>query len=999
MDSIHAPGAEKRVTRNGRKSLLAATVLASAQIIAVVCATPSHAATSTSSHHAKRTRSAASHSTLQHNATTNRSAAAASVVPAAQPTAARAGTRDALSHPFEANTSEDVVVTGSALRSGRYNPNPVQVVKSQDIQQTSATNLGDYLQRLPSIGSSGTSNAVQNGGEGLSCTDLRNLGSSRVLVLIDGKRMTQTMASGFSCANLNNIPTDMIESVEILKDGGSELYGADAVAGVINVKLKHNITGGTITARGGITDVGDDKTGKLSGQYGFNFDHGKGNITVFGQYMTQEGVMQKNRGYLSNPWTENTAIGDSPTYGSGYSATSRVFGDNTPGAGVVPDGKGGYRTFSSSDRYNYGGPSSLLSYLQTSNLGGDAHYDLNKHVTLYANVWYTHESQNSQMAGMPVSGSVYPSTLSNPLYLPENAPYYSSSWGDNAYMYRRYTDVGNREMNTASDTYQVTAGAKGYIVGKWEYDVSMGYGSSQATFNTNNELNYRKLMQTYGISQVDPSDAGSAVTYDPSVCQASAGCVLSNPMDPLSSKAADYVRFNEHNHADYQLRDFNARVHNDQVVKLPWKNGGSLGIAGGIEHRSEQASYHADPLDISGDSSGNSSSNTGGGFDATEVYLEGKMTLLHNAFLAKNLMIDAQGRWSHYNTFGSTQTWKVGIDWAPVQDISFSATLGTSFRQPSVTELYGGQNVSYASAIDPCAQVSTYGALSEAVTAYCMKQGIKNPATFEQPNSQIPIVQGGNSKVQPETARTYTIGTVITPRWTPGLRVGVTYWHYTLKNMIGTLPTQYIVDSCATGTSSYECQFVNPRNSAQQLTTVENVYQNVGGLRTSGIDFDLSYRISLSMRDSLTLNNNFQQLVSYLQQNEPGGPWYNYAGRLFYQGYGAGMPRVRDYASATWTHDNFSFTYMMSYTGGMKWNDGTNDVSCSQYYYCKTPGIFTHDVTVNYKLGRWNFMGGVNNILDKKAPFVADGATNTSAQNYSELMLGRYVYLQAGVNF
>ncbi|MFS3135525.1 TonB-dependent receptor plug domain-containing protein [Gluconacetobacter sacchari] len=897
-----------------------------------------------------------------------------------------------------ADNSESIVVTGSALRSGRYNPNPVQIVSSEAIQQTSATNLGDYLQRLPSIGSNGTSNTYQNGGDGMSCADIRNLGQSRVLILIDGKRMVQTMAAGFSCANLNNIPTDMIDSVEILKDGGSELYGADAVSGVINVKLKHNIQGGTITARGGITDVGDDKTGKLSGIYGFNFDHGKGNITLSGQYLTQEGVMQKDRGYLSNPLTQNTAIGASNVYGSGYSASSRIFGDNTPGGGVVPDGNGGYRPFTSADRYNYGAVSSLLTYLQQSNLGGDAHYDVNSHLTLYANVWYTHEAANTQLAGMPVSGSVYPSTLSNPLALPENAPYYSSSWGDDAYMYRRYTDVGNRENNTASDTYQFTAGAKGTIVGKWEYDVSMGYGSSQATFNTNNELNYRKLLQTYGIRQLDPSDAGSAVTYDPTICQMSAGCVLSNPADPLSPAAANYVRFNEHNHADYQLRDFNARVHNDQVVKLPYKNGGYFGLAGGIEHRSEQASYHADPLDISGDSAGNSSQNTGGGFNATEVYLEGKMTLLHNAFLAKNLLVDAQGRWSRYNTFGSTQTWKASIDWAPVQDISFSATLGTSFRQPSVTELYGGQGISYDSAIDPCSQASSYGAAAANVMAYCSKMGI-NTATFEQPNSQIPIVTGGNAKVSPETARTYTIGTVLTPRWTPGLRIGVTYWHYTLKNMISTLPTQYIVDACATGESSYECQFINPRNTANQLTTVENVYQNVGGLRTSGIDFDLTYRLRLGLHDVLTLNNNFQQLVSYLQQNEPGGAWNNYAGRLFYQGYGSGQPRVRDYATAAWTHDRFTFTYMMSYTGGMKWNDGTNDVSCQQFYYCKTPGIFTHDVSVSYHQGRWNVMGGVNNILDKKAPFVADGTTNTSAQNYGELIIGRYVYLQAGVNF
>lgn len=958
-----------------RSLLLTATVLASSPVVSA------YAATATTAETAKAKVAAGS--------TVKTTVDAGKVSKKAVVSNAKKASFDA------SGSSENVVVTGSALRSGRYNPNPVQIVTAKEMQQTSATTLGDYLLRLPSMGSSGTQNTTQNGGGGLSCADIRNLGSSRTLVLIDGKRMVQTMSSGSSCADLNNIPSDMIQSVEILKDGGSELYGADAVAGVINIKLRHDLQGGNITARGGITDVGDDKTGKISGRYGFNFDHGKGNITVYGQYMTQGGILQKDRGYLSNPWTQNTAIGDSPLYGSGYSSVSRIF---TANGSVVPDGNGGFRPFSSSDRYNYGSASSLLSYLQQGSLGGDAHYDINDHFKLYANVQYTHKATAQQMAGMPVAGSIYPSTLPDLMYLPSNAPYYSSSWGDDAYMYRRYAEYGGRESNQASDTWQVTGGSKGTIIGNWEYDVSMSYGSSQTAYNTLGQLNYRHLMQVYGIRQLDPSNASSAVTYDPSICVASAGCALANPLQDLSGAAKEYAVFNEHNNANYQLRDFNARVHNDHVVNLPYEHGGEVGIAAGLEHRSEQGSYHADPLSMNGDSSGNYSSNTGGGFNATEVYAEAKIPLLQNAFLAKNLTVDGQGRWSHYNTFGSTQTWKVAIDWAPVRDISFSATLGTSFRQPSISELYGGQGLSYESAIDPCAQAGSYGGLSGNVMAYCQKQGI-NTATFDQPNSQIPVITGGNSKLNPETARTYTIGTVITPRWVPGLRVGVTYWHYTVKNMINTLPTQYIVDGCATGSSPSQCQFINPRNAAQQLTTVENVYQNVGGLRTSGIDFDLSYRLRVTAVDTFTLSNNFQQLVSYLQQNEPGGQWNNYAGRLIYQGYGAGMPRVRDYATATWQHKNFTFTYMMNYTGGMKWNDGTTDVSCKEFYYCKTPGIFSHDVTVGYTLNRWNFLAGVNNILDKKAPFVADGTTNTAAQMYSSEIIGRYVFLQAGVNF
>lgn len=188
--------------------------------------------------------------------------------------------------------SETIMVTGSYLRSSNNSSaNPVQVITAKQIQQTSATSLGDYLQRLPSVGSSGTPNQQTNGGGGVSCTDIRNFGSKRVLILIDGKRTAINAAT--SCVDLNTIPIEEIASVEMLKDGGSELYGADAVSGVINIKLRHDVTKATITMRGGISQYGDAKTGLLSAMKGFNFDHGRGNVTLFGQYNTSGGIMSR----------------------------------------------------------------------------------------------------------------------------------------------------------------------------------------------------------------------------------------------------------------------------------------------------------------------------------------------------------------------------------------------------------------------------------------------------------------------------------------------------------------------------------------------------------------------------------------------------------------------------------------------------------------------------------------------------------------------------------
>ncbi|ANQ41462.1 TonB-dependent receptor [Gluconobacter oxydans] len=974
-----------------RNTLLCASVLGMGALSSVA-----HAATEsthTSSHVRHKT---VTHGPVRSAATPATTAPVSVARPVAAPqfSAPVAVNRSHAVRSIDSGTQESVVVTGSALStSNNQNANPVQIVTSKQIEQTGINTLGDYLQRLPSVGSSGTTNSQTNNTAGVSCTDIRNLGKSRVLVLIDGKRAAIDGSS--SCFDLNTINIHQVASVEILKDGGSELYGADAVSGVINIKLKHNLDDANLTVRGGITDRGDGQSGMISGYKGWNFDHGRGNVTVSGSYMTQSGIRQNSRDWANPVVSGLIAPGGSPTYGSSIPTAGRFITDT---ADNVPNGDGSFHNFSKKDRYNYGNDQSLTNSLQDATLSFDAHYDVNRHFTPYGNFLYSHRNSNTQMAPIPVSGSIYPSTLPVAITIPGSAPY--NSLGEDATMYKRMGEWGDRVSQTATDTYTAKIGASGDITHGWKYDLSYTYGWNQVMSQTSGVGNYSKLLQSYGLSAEEPGNPDSALVYNPSICTAAAGCTLSNPFNKLSPQAADYSNYTSHDHYYYQLRDLNLRINNNHVVHMPWKNGGDLGIALGMEHRGEQLAYHPDALVESGQTLTNSASYTGGGFNVTEGYLEGKATLLHNAFLAKDLTIDGQGRYSSYNTFGSTKNWKASINWAPVQDIRFRATLGTSYRQPNVYELYGGQSLGYASATDPCdsGQVGTYGSLTPIVAANCAKQGINSSNFVSASSSQVPTLFGGNPKLKPETGRTYTFGTTVTPRWIPGLSASVEYWHYTLKNMISYLSSQYIMNQCYTGANTSYCNDITRVGSTNQLNSVTALYGNIGGLKTSGIDFDLDYRIRVTSRDVLTLSNNFQQLVSYLQQNELGGKWYNYAGRMFYQN-GTGNPRVRDYATVGWQHGAIGVTYMMSYMGGMRWNDSETDVTRSASGRIKTPGIFSHDVTVTYRWKKWNFEAGVNNLLDKKPPFVSGGTDNSAAALYGNLYMGRNVFLQAGVNF
>ncbi|GBQ83399.1 TonB-dependent receptor protein [Acetobacter malorum DSM 14337] len=902
-----------------------------------------------------------------------------------------------------AGGTETVEVTGSYLRQGRNtSPNPVQIITSREIQQTGVTNVGDFLQRMPSIGSSGLGNADTNGGDGVGCTDLRNLGSSRVLVLVDGKRLTQTGMSGSSCVDMNTIPVMAIQSVEILKDGGSELYGADAVAGVINIKMRHDLNTGGINVRGDITQRGDNRTGLISGYKGFNFDHDRGNITLMGQYDTVGGVMMKDRAWSRIAQTSN---GMNPNFGSVISTSGTVF---SPDGVPLYNGNsaGGSSPYSKSSRYNYNKDTSLLNNTQNASLMGDAHYDFSKHFTLYSNVMYSHKTSWTQMAPIPAMGSVAPSDLPNTIYLPTGYPgntagdiYNDPS--DPAYMYRRISEFGPRKSESAVDSLTAKVGASGEIIAGWMYDASFTFGSTMSSFQTSGVGDYNKLMREWGLDAVTPGDSNSLLAYNPNSCVGYAGCVQSSALGPLSTQAAQYANYTEHDHSQYTMRDFNARIHNDHVVHMPYKGGGDLGIALGMEHRGEQMSYHPDPLIAQGGSLTNTVLPTGGGFNVSEAYLEGNLTLLHNVPFAKNLSIDGQGRFSSYNTFGTTYNWKAGINWAPTRDVAFRGTLGTSFRQPSVSELYGGTLMSYNGANDPCdmTQISSYGGRQATVMANCMKQGI-NPANFQQGGSgQVATLNGGNAKLQPEIGRTYTFGATFTPHWIPGLSTSASFWHYNVSHTIGALSTQYVLDGCYTGSDPSMCGNI-ARSSSGQINTVSALNANLGSMTTSGVDWDLSYRFRVTDADWFMVENNFQRLVSFKQQMVPNGPRYNYLGSITYQQGGTSNPTVRDYATLTWHHNNFSVTYMMQYISGMHWNDGTNTIYKSQGYgRDKTPAMVLQDLTFNYNLKRWNFQFEIQNLADKQPPFLVNTSSNSNDSTYGGWYAGRSFLLQAGVNF
>jgi iron complex outermembrane receptor protein len=911
--------------------------------------------------------------------------------------------------------TENIEVTGSRLRtSNTTSEAPITVVTAKQIEQSSSQTIEDVLKKLPSIGTDGNFATTNNGGNGSSCLDLLNLGISRTLVLVDGRRFVHSAyGTGNDCVDLDTIPIQMVDRIEVLKDGASTIYGADAVAGVINIITKKDFSGTQLNLGGNITASGDDKQGDISGLTGFDFAQGRGNLELSGHYLQRQPVLQKDRDWSDPVDSADNGPGNPYTIGSGFAVNGRYFGSATdtpaetafasPGGGTVVNGQ--VVPFSSkymgatgatpniNGRYDYGHDTYLSDYESQGNLAAQTHFDVNDHLTAYASAYYTHKNTETTLSGQPVTGNP---NIASSLIIPQGNPYAEALGVDEPLTgYRRTTDIGPRQTLTGTDTWQATVGAKGNITGNWNYDSYFTYGYSNTTIHETNQINATRLENSLG------SDGNIADPYNSGLCSAAVGCSPINLFGAgnVSAAAANYVAFTASSNAYYQFRDYGGTITNNKLLKLPY---GPLGLAVGFEYRQENGAYHPDPFVEAGQSTAAQEFPTGGGFDVGEVFGELNIPILKNVFLAKDLSADVSGRWSDYNTFGGVQNFKAGLNWSPSPDIRFRANIGTSVRQPAIAEAFGGSTLSFEQGNDPCAFVSTYGALAGNVAANCARQGI-GPGFQQAGAGQIPTLVGGNPQLQPESSRTYTIGTVLTPRFLPNFNAEIDYFHTSINNSIGEVPVQYVEDQCYTSAnfSSPYCASAGTRNAAQQIALASAPEQNLGVTRTNGIDFDMSYLIKLRGHNTLSFTNELVDTIGYTEQLTADGPFYNLKGTLntVLGGglYPVGVPVIRDNFTGTYAHGPFSFSWTVRYIDGMTYNTGGSNFSAADERFYKTNEVFYHDIVATYNFKKVQLVGGIDNLFDRTPPFALDASTNTAPTVYD--VLGRFFYARMQVRF
>ncbi|MEO8748140.1 MAG: TonB-dependent receptor, partial [Rhodanobacter sp.] len=709
-----------------------------------------------------------------------------------------------------------VEVTGSRIKGADMATQvPTVTISATELEKTGITNIGDILQQLSSSGaglntkfnSSGNFGAPPGGngiGAGSSTLDLRNLGSNRVLILVDGVRwVNESSGSGVSGAvDMNTIPAGIIDHIEILQDGASALYGSDAIAGVVNIITKKSQKGGSIdTYYGNYSDLNGAPTTTTNFSFGnkndrfqyfVNISHlkqaGMAGAVYGPSSVCVPGIPASDKGECSSTSPGGSITLIDPATGARHKV---ITNDGVTGAATYP---GDFHKFTNDDRFNYAPYNLLLTPSERSSVFTSFQYDINDNVKWYARALYNNRKSTNEAAPNPLTfgadgGS---ETFTDHINIDATNPFNPFgrtlvSGVDYGTIQKRMLQEGTRVFLQDVNTTYFTTGLQGHFdVGErslfWDVNYADGINKASAS-QVRGAINLRNVQRALGPI------AGCTDT-----------CVPLNLFGANSITPAmlDYIQYDAVDRSQNKIQLFTANL-SGEVFDLP---AGPFSFAAGGEHRKYSGYFFPNPLTHNGDDGSIPVPNTSGGYSINEGYLEVHIPVLANVPFFKALDVSAATRYSDYSNFGGTVNSKLGVRWQVVNDLTLRSTVAQGFRAPALGELYAPPSGFGATLLDPC----TEPVASAAIGANCRALGV--PAGYQQNNTQITVNTGGNANLKPETARSVTAGAVYSPSWATGTgwadRFDLTAGYYRIKvtNAIAALDSQTVLDDCVASGSS-----------------------------------------------------------------------------------------------------------------------------------------------------------------------------------------------------
>jgi len=939
---------------------------------------------------------------------------------------------------------EEITVTGTRIKiPGVESSSPIYTVGADEILLQQQPEVERILRLLP-ITKPDDGQNVNNGSVGVATVDLRGLGSQRNLLLMDGKRITPYDIDGI--VDTSVIPTALIERIDIITGGASAVYGSDAISGALNFVMKRDFEGVDLRGYYGITDENDGASRNLSLTLGSNVADGRGNVVLSLNWSERDAVKLGDRplGQLGIDTADGAnydafLAGEGPEPGpagcggpgsvvSGGSTTTVPTRVAIAGASALGQFREDGSLQDNCSVFNF----NPFNYYQTplERFGATAigHFEINDHVETYAKINFSGTNVRTQVAPSGIFGTTFFTPLANPLMSDQARGVIIAqaeadrlngsinvagtpdpgSPGDDLFTnwrdlngngvvdaaddllisYRRRTvEFGERSTGYDTNAFQFVVGARGMLVGEWDYDVSFQHGESDRTNFTAGYTNVANI-----ANAVNSVDGVTCRTGGPS-------CVPINLFGGFGAITPEQAAYSSA--VAIEQRSYEQTIYSGSVsgpinaLQIPWADT-PIAVSVGAEYREEVGSTNPDlcwqlaPNSCLGGAGGNRLP-VAGGFDVSEFFGEAYIPIISGKTGFQQLDLELGARFSDYDPSGTNETWKAGFSYRPVDSLRFRAMFQRAVRAPNVGELAAPNVTALRNAtLDPCS-VANAGNIDATLSSLCVGTGM----TTAQVGVVEDIVSGQVNSFEgtdltalpvPETADTITLGFVLTPSFNlgpfDGMILSVDYYEIDIDDIIGIFGAQEVLDGCYSAGVSSECDKIVRVGGALTLpgSGVELFTTNLVNLQAEGVEVALTVGVDMGRFGNLDISANYNEYLTQESQSSTVTPVTDCLG-FFGTTCEGPLPERRWIQRTSWYFkDDFTVSYLWRHIGGVSVEPVEASATFADFRNISSADYF--DLTGTWQINdQINISASIQNLFGEDPPVVGNEAADTSSNS------------------